>query len=172
MRRLTYALVLAALVLPAAAAAKTLDVEGPLTLKGQGQLRGELETANPARTRPVVLGGSAGVVRFVDLAGDLRVQCAGRSRAGKVYTCRLGVMRARLHGSHFRLALSARMYGMRLPEGVAGTLHGTFRILREDQPQRGEREQDRDRRPAPAKEGPPSDEEIDELIDAIAGGSG
>lgn len=142
MRTTILSLLLAALAFPGTAAAEKLDVEGPLTIQGHGPLRGELKAANPSETRPVVVGGKVGFVRFIDLAGDLRVQCKGRGEAAareneegqKVYTCKGRGGRARAHGSHFRVALFAMKYGIRIPEGVTGTLQGKFRA-RDEQAQ-------------------------------------
>lgn len=142
MRTTILSLLLAALAFPGTAAAEKLDVEGPLTIQGHGPLRGELKAANPSETRPVVVGGKVGFVRFIDLAGDLRVQCKGRGEAAareneegqKVYTCKGRGGRARAHGSHFRVALFAMKYGIRIPEGVTGTLQGNFRA-RDEQAQ-------------------------------------
>lgn len=135
MRTTILSLLLAALAFPGTAAAEKLDVEGPLAVKGHGPLRGELKMANPSESKPVVFGGQVGFVRFIDLAGDLRVQCKGRGDAAarendeghKVYVCKGRGGRARAHGSHFRVALFALKYGILIPEGVTGTLNGKFR---------------------------------------------
>lgn len=196
-------LLLAALVFPVAAAAeedppqsderssavKTLDVEGPLLLKGKGRLQGELEMANPAETRPVVFGGRLGGIRLVDLAGDLRVRCQGRGGSSvreddeghKVYVCKGRGGRVQVHGSHFELQLGARQYGAKIPAGVTGTLKGHFRACipgetcrqGERDPKRGEGERGKrggEQKPLPPSDKPPSDEEIDQAIDEIAGG--
>jgi len=136
MRTTILSLLLAALAFPGTAAAETLDVEGPLAVKGHGPLRGELKMANPSESKPVVFGGQVGFVRFIDLAGDLKVRCKGRGEAAareneqgqKVYTCKGRGGRARVHGSHFRVALFAMKYGILIPEGVTGTLQGKFRV--------------------------------------------
>src|SRR5918996_1044598 len=107
MRTTILSLLLAALAFPGTAAAEKLDVEGPLAVKGHGPLRGELEMANPSDSKPVVVGGQVGFVRFIDLAGDLKVRCKGRGEAAareneegqKVYTCSGRGGRARVHRS-------------------------------------------------------------------------
>lgn len=205
MRTTILSLLLAALAFPGTAAAEKLDVEGPLTIQGHGPLRGELKAANPSETRPVVVGGKVGFVRFIDLAGDLRVQCKGRGEAAareneegqKVYTCKGRGGRARAHGSHFRVALFAMKYGIRIPEGVTGTLQGKFRVrdeqadeARDDQTradrlkERAEKLKERAERAKEKRQGekpapvppvqappadPPSDEEIEEAIDEAGG---
>jgi hypothetical protein len=183
-------LLLAALVFPVAAAAeedppqsderssavKTLDVEGPLLLKGKGRLRGELEMSNLSETRAVVFGGRVGAIRFVDLAGDLRVKCQGRGSSSvreddeghKVYVCKGRGGRVQVHGSHFELQLAARRYGAMLPAGVTGTLQGLFRTCVPGETC-GEGRRDT-KKPVPPSDGPPSDEEIDQAIDEITGG--
>jgi hypothetical protein len=201
MNRTILPLLLAALVFPLAAAAeedppqaavrsgaiRALDVQGPLLIKGKGRLRGELELANPAETRPVVFGGHLGGVRFVDLVGDLRVKCSGRGGSSvgeddeghKVYTCRGREGRVRAHGSHFELQLVARRYAALIPRGVTGTLEGDFRSCTPGETcASGDRKRGGEQRtlpPTPSKKPPagqPSDEEIDAAIDAISGGDG
>lgn len=49
LKRLVFLVMLAALAVPAAAAAQTLDVQGPVTIRGLGPLRGELQAPDPAR---------------------------------------------------------------------------------------------------------------------------
>lgn len=89
---------------------------------------------------------------------------------------------------NFRIQLVARLYGARIPAGVTGTLQGDFRACkpgedgcaaadgdrrRADRDERAdERRQDGEKRPLPPEEGPPSDEEIDELIESISGENG
>jgi len=195
MSKMILPLLLAALVLPLAAAAEegdpgngraaaiqTLDVEGPLLIKGKGRLRGELAMSNPAETRAVVFGGRLGAIRFVDLAGDLRVKCQGRGSSSvreddeghKVYVCKGRGGRVHAHGSHFELQLAARQYGGMLPAGVTGTLQGLFRTcIPGETCGQGQREPKRgEQKPKPLGDKPPSDEEIDQAIDEITGGNG
>jgi hypothetical protein len=150
-------LLLAALVLPTAAAAESSELTGPILVKGRGPMAAEVEMANPAETRALVLGGSGGVVRFVDLAGDLRVECQGkreqrgsgrgeRSRGFVVCSGRGG--RARVHGSHFRIAARMRTWAMAIPEGASAHVRGRYVTVEAgDEPAR---EQPRRERPAAA----------------------
>ena len=122
-------LLLAALVLPAAAAAESSELTGPVSVKGRGALRGEVKMANPEETRPLVFAGQGGLVRFVDVAGDLRV--AGHCReAGvgerRVFVCAGRGGRVRAHGSHFRIVARLRAYAFRLPAGATAQLRGNY----------------------------------------------
>lgn len=135
LRRSVLLLALAALVFPATAAAEKLEVQGPLAIKGHGFLRGELETPNPAETKPVRFRGQGGFIRLVDLGGDLKVRCQGRGemRSGEndegqtVVVCMGRGGRAAVSGSHYRLFVFAHRYQAFIPEGVSGTLQGRFR---------------------------------------------
>jgi hypothetical protein len=66
-------------VLPTAAAAENSELTGPVSVKGRGALRGEVKMANRAETRALVFVGQGGLVRFINRAGDLRVD--GHCRA-------------------------------------------------------------------------------------------
>lgn len=134
-KRTVLLLSLAALTLPLAAAAKKLEVQGPLAIKGHGFLRGELQTADPANTKPVRFRGQGGFIRFVDLGGDLKVKCQGKGQMKStdndegqtVVFCMGRGGRAAASGSHYRLVLFALRYQAFIPEGVSGTLQGRFR---------------------------------------------
>jgi hypothetical protein len=195
MRTTILSLLLAALAFPGTAAAEKLDVEGPLAVKGHGPLRGELKMANPSESKPVVFGGQVGFVRFIDLSGDLKVRCKGRGEAAareneegqKVYTCKGRGGRARVNGSHFRIALFAMKYGILIPEGTTGTLQGKFRVRDEQADAQGdqtradrlkerqERLKERAEKLEEKQQGnsdkpaPPTDEEIEEAIDEAGG---
>lgn len=124
-------LLLAALVLPTAAAAENSELTGPISVKGRGALRGEVTMSNPAETRPLVFAGRGGLVRFVDLAGDLRVDghcraVRGQSEGRKAFICMGPGGRARVHGSHFRIAARLRTYTMAIPEGATAQLRGQY----------------------------------------------
>lgn len=169
-KRTVFLLVLAALALPALAAAQKLDVKGPILVKGRGPLHGELSMANASATRPVHFVGRRGLIRFVDLAGDLRVQCQGRGRAKasenaqgqKVFTCLGRGGRAKVHGSKFRLRGALGQYTLLIPAGVTGTLEGRFRVERGGgAPQRGDAERGR---PTPSTD---EEEQSDEDVPSI-----
>lgn len=132
--------VLAAFLLPLAASAESGErktgtkVEGPATLAGAGFFGGELETADPDETRPVVIRGQRGYVGVLDLAGDLKVRCIGHgdvvekeTEQGTVYLCKGQRGTMRLSGSNYRLRGFAKRFVIHVPEGTAGELHGRFR---------------------------------------------
>jgi hypothetical protein len=150
-------LLLAALVLPTAAAAENTELSGPLLVKGRGALKGEVKMANPAETRPLVFAGKGGLVRFVDLAGDLRV--AGHCRAvraegerRKAFVCMGRGGRARVHGSHFRIVARLRTYALAIPEGATAQLRGHY--VTSVPGEESDRERERPRRERPEREQP------------------
>lgn len=131
---------LAALAVPVAAAAdsapapavkKGTAVEGKaISLQGRGFLRAELSAA--AGAKAVEVRGRAGFVRFVDLGGDMKVQCNGqgadRTRQNDegqtVVVCMGRGGRATVSGSHFRLGGFAMRFGIAIPDGYTGTVRG------------------------------------------------
>jgi hypothetical protein len=161
-KRTVSLLLLAALVLPTAAAAENTELGGPLLVKGRGALKGEVEMANPAATRPLVFGGQShggrgGLVRFVDLAGDLRVDggCRavrgdGEAEARTAFVCRVRAGRVRAHGSRFRIAARLRTYAMAIPRGATARLRGHYVVVESD----GQRERERPERERPKQERP------------------
>jgi hypothetical protein len=163
-------LLLAALVLPTAAAAENTELGGPLLVKGRGALKGEVTMANPEATRPLVFSGQSygergGLARFVDLSGDLRVD--GRCRAvrtegegRKAFVCGARGGRVRVHGSHFRVAARLRTYAMAIPRGATARLRGNY-VASEpddghgrDRPKREEPKRERPGRDVPEQERP------------------
>jgi hypothetical protein len=132
LKRLVFLVLLAALTLPAVAAAKRLDVKGQVALRGHGLLRGELQATDPAAQ--VQLRLRVGRIRVLDLAGDAQVTCNGEAAETRqngdgqtILFCKGRRARVLLQGSHYRLAVLAMQYAMKIPEGVSGTLAGRFR---------------------------------------------
>jgi hypothetical protein len=132
--RIIAAAALVALLVPVAAVAKDARVKGPTALVGAGYFGGELELELADGQRPVKIAARAGYIGVLDLAGDLKVRCAGKGRAqkketenGVVYFCaaRQGGQ-AILLGSHFKFRGFATHYRALLPAGAAGTFHGRF----------------------------------------------
>lgn len=128
-------LLLLALALPATATAKQGEIKGPAKLAGAAFVGGELTMASLDEQRPVSFRGRGGYVGFLDLAGDLKVRCAGKGEArsketdkGRVFMCmgRGGVAQAL--GSHFRFRGFAIRYRILVPEGASGTIHGRYVI--------------------------------------------
>jgi hypothetical protein len=159
--RIIAAAALVALLVPVAAVAKDAKVKGPATLVGAGYFGGELELAMEDGQRPVQIAGRAGYIGVLDVAGDLRIRCAGKGRVqkqatenGTVYFCagRQGG-KVTLLGSHFKFRGFATHYRALLPAGVAGTFRGRFARAGE-QPERPQREEPKERTP-----GAPADEE-------------
>lgn len=132
-KRIAPLLVLAALALPAAAAATRMEVRGPLRVTAAGFLRGELQS--PAGSDPVRFQIGGGAIGLVDLGGDLKVACGrrgetkvGRDRDGHTVTSCTGKwLQVRAAGTHFRFRSFGPTTLVGIPGGVTGTLEGQFR---------------------------------------------
>jgi hypothetical protein len=171
MMRLTLLLcAVAALAVPAAAAAKTVDVKGPQAVLARGFVKAEL-TMSKLDGKPVTVRATAGFVRFVDLDDDLEVRCLrGKARETKrddgktVFAC-LGPAAAR--GSHFELRAFSIRFGMLVPEGAAGEVSAARLRTREPGKQRSERP-DKKQEQDNAASSSGSDDEIAEIEAALA----
>lgn len=126
-------LLIAMFALPGVAAAKSVEVKGPLAIGGVGFLRGELTMTNAAESRPFQYLSKGGYIGFLDLKGDLKVRCQGFEETeveitdeGKVYYCMGQRGRALARGSHFVFRAFGVQYRARLSEGTSGTLTGRF----------------------------------------------
>lgn len=126
-------LVLAALLVPAAAQATKLEIEGPASILGRGPVHGGLHAESPAT---VNLRFRAAVVRVTGKADDLKVTCNGRraktlertNRRGlKVVGCIGRGLEVAITATRFRFAARSRgAYGIQIPAGMSGVLHGNF----------------------------------------------
>jgi hypothetical protein len=131
-------LVLAALLVPAAAQAKKLEIEGPASIVGRGPVHGALHAESPAT---VNLRFRAAIVRVTGKADDLKVTCNGRraktlertNRHGiKVVGCMGRGLQVAVTATRFRFAARSRgPYAIQVPEGMSGVLYGNFA---EDEP--------------------------------------
>ena len=160
---------LVALLVPVAAVAKDVRVEGPAVVTGAGYFGGELELAGTDGQRPVRVVGGAGYIGVLDLRGDLKLRCLGKGRVQKQQTPNGTVYRCAgrrggeivLLGSHFTFRGFLTRYRVQLPAGATGTLHGRFA-------DRGEQQEGRQRRPDPAS-APTRDEGEIPSLDELAG---
>jgi hypothetical protein len=134
-RKLLFAVALAALLVPAAALAKSIEVEGPASLAGRGGVRGAL---HGERAATVNLRMAGGLIRVTGAAGGLEVRCTGRkvrqaSRAHRrieTLVCKArGPMLVAITSKRFRFAVQSRAFSIEVPEGLSGTLHGNVRLL-------------------------------------------
>jgi hypothetical protein len=126
-------LVLAALLVPAAAQAKKLEVSGPATVAGRGNVHGGLHAASPAT---VNFRFRAAIIRVTGKADDLNVSCEGdrvkklersNRRGMKLVVCKGRGLAVAVTATRFRFnARSRGAYGIQLPEGVSGILFGHF----------------------------------------------
>ena len=126
-------LVLAALLVPAAAQAKKIEVSGPASITGRGNVHGGLHAASPSE---VQLRFRAAAVRITGKAGDLKVSCEGERvqklersnpRGLAVVLCKGRGLQIAVTATRFRFAARSRgAYGIEVPEGMSGLLFGHF----------------------------------------------
>jgi hypothetical protein len=136
-------LVLAALVIPAGAAAK--DVSGPATLAGHGPVRGTLRSAEgPARVELHL----SGKILISGRARDLEVSCTGASvkmrtavnrRGLELVACKGRRMTVVVSATAFHFGALARRWLIQIPEGVSGKINGRFRMQDDSSNERPER---------------------------------
>jgi hypothetical protein len=127
-------LVLAALLVPAAAQAKKIEVTGPASIVGRGPVHGGLHAESQAT---INFRFRAAMVRITGKADDLKVTCNGRraktlertNRRGlKVVGCMGRGLQIAVTATRFRFTARARgAYGIQVPEGMSGVLYGHFR---------------------------------------------
>lgn len=133
MKRTLCLLVAVALAIPAVAAAKTIEVNGPATITGHGPARGALRSENgPAR----VTFQLSGKILVGGKARDLEVSCEGESvqtrthvsrRGGKLVGCVGRRMTVVVSASAFHFGLKSRRWQIDIPDGVNGKISGRFR---------------------------------------------
>jgi RNase P/RNase MRP subunit p29 len=134
-RKLLFAVALAALLVPAAAFAKSIEVEGPASLQGRGGVRGALHGERAATVNLRMAGGQ---IRVTGAAAGLEVRCAGRkvqqgsrtNRRLETVVCKArGPMLVAITSKRFRFAAQSRAFSVQVPEGLSGTLHGNIRLV-------------------------------------------
>lgn len=133
MRKTLPLLVLAALLVPAAAQAMKLEIDGPASVLGRGPVHGGLHAESPAT---VNFRFRAAIVRITGKADDLQVTCNGRRARTLERTNRRGIKVVGCMGRGLQVAITARRFGfaarsrgayaIQIPEGVSGVLHGNF----------------------------------------------
>jgi hypothetical protein len=136
-------LVLAALVIPTADAAK--DVSSPATLAGHGPVRGMLRsTDGPARVELHLSGKSLVSGR----ARDLEVSCTGTNvkqrnavnrRGLELVACKGRRMTVVVSATAFHFGALARRWLIQIAEGVSGKINGRFRMQDDSTNERPER---------------------------------
>jgi hypothetical protein len=134
-RKIMFVVALAALLVPAAALAKSIEVDGPASLQGRGGVRGAL---HGERAATVDLRMAGGLIRVTGAAGNLAVRCAGRNvkqalrshRRLETVVCKArGPMLVAITSKRFRFGAKSRAFGIQIPEGISGTLYGNVRLL-------------------------------------------
>lgn len=121
-------LVLAALLVPAAAQAKRIEVAGPATIVGRGNVHGGLHAASPAMA---TFRFRAAVIRITGKANDLRVSCEGgrklersNRRGLKFVVCKGRGLSVAVTATRFRFAARSHgAYGIQVPEGMSGVIY-------------------------------------------------
>jgi hypothetical protein len=134
--------VIAALVIPAAAAAK--DVSGPATLAGHGPVRMLRSADGPARVEPHL----SGKILVSGRARDLEVSCTGANVKRRSAVNRRGLELVACKGRRMTVVVSAtalhfgalaRRWLIRIPEGISGKVNGRFRMQDDSSNERAER---------------------------------
>lgn len=158
-------LVLAALLVPAAAQAKKLEVSGPASITGRGNVHGGLHAASPST---VNFRFRAAVIRITGKAGDLKVSCEGErveklertNRRGQIMVvlCKGRGLSVAVTATRFRFQARSRgAYGIEIPEGMSGVLFGHFQ--RGDRPARPKPERPAETPADESAESQPDDEQ-------------
>jgi hypothetical protein len=133
LKRTASLVALAALVVPATATAKTIDVSGPVTIAGHGPVRGMLKSVEGPKRVELHLSGK---ILIKGRANDLEVSCTGTNVKARSHVNRRGVelvaclgrrMTVVVSAMAFRFGAKARRYLIHIPVGVSGKLSGSFR---------------------------------------------
>jgi hypothetical protein len=122
----------AALLVPVAALATPLEVDGPASVTGQGVVRGALHSPDGSAT--VSFRVRAGMIRVTGSSQNLDVACTGRgvrigtrqNRRLKIVVCKGRGLLVQVTSSRFHFGANARKYGIQIPDGVSGRLNGRF----------------------------------------------
>ena len=134
-KKFLFAVALAALLVPAAALANSIEVEGPASLAGRGGVRGALHGEQAATVNLRMAGGR---LQVTGAAAGLEVRCAGRNvkqvsrgnRRIETVVCKArGPMLVAITSKRFRFGLKSRAFSLEIPEGLSGTLYGNVRLL-------------------------------------------
>jgi hypothetical protein len=132
-KRTVLLLVVLALAVPAAAAAREIDVSGPATISGHGPVRGKLRSDEGQARVTFHLSGK---ILVSGRARDLEVSCEGPRVKTRTAVNRRGIEKVLCKGrrmtvvvsaSAFHFGALARRYVIEIPEGVNGKLYGRFR---------------------------------------------
>jgi hypothetical protein len=135
LKKLMFVVAFAALLVPAAALAKSIEVEGPASLAGRGGVRGALHGEQAATVNLRMAGG---LIKVTGAAGNLAVRCTGRKvrqgsrthRRLQTVVCKArGPMLVAITSNRFRFGAKSRAFTIQVPEGLSGTLHGNIRLL-------------------------------------------
>ena len=130
MKRTLCLLVVVALAVPAVAAAKTINVSGPVTITGHGPARGALRSEEGAARVTFQLSGK---ILVGGKARDLEVSCEGESvktrthvsrRGGKLVGCVGRGMTVVVSANAFRFGLKSRRWQIEVPVGVVTAMLG------------------------------------------------
>lgn len=131
---------LAALLVPTAALARSLEVDGPASLAGRGGVRGALHGEQAATVNLRMAGG---LIRVTGAAGNLAVRCTGRKvrqvsrthRRLETVVCKArGPMFVAITSKRFHFGAKSRAFSIQIPEGISGTLHGNLRLTGRPRP--------------------------------------
>lgn len=112
---------LLALILPAAAGAKTYDVSGQrFGLLGRGDLTAELTSADA--TKPVRVATLGGSLTITPLSDDVKIRCKSRANGAVSTNCDGKAVMAIVTGSHFKIHASGKLFTLGVPQGYSGSV--------------------------------------------------
>ena len=121
LKRVLVPFALLALVLPAAAAAKTYDVSGNrLGLLGRGDVKAELTSTDA--TKPVRIATLGGSLTITPLSADVTIHCKARASGAVTTSCDGKAVTAIVTGSHFAIHASGKLFALGIPRGYSGSV--------------------------------------------------
>jgi hypothetical protein len=119
-KRAALLIALAALALPALAAATSYDPSTRLGLLGKGDVSADLTAGADAKpVRIAVIGGSLTITSVSD---DVKIRCHSRANGAASTSCTGNAVLAVITGSHFQLQASGKLFLLGIPQGYSGSV--------------------------------------------------
>jgi hypothetical protein len=111
---------LAALALPALAAATSYDPSTRLGLLGKGDVSADLTAGTDAKpVRIAVVGGSLTITPVSD---DVKITCRSRADGKASTSCTGNAVLATVTGSHFQIQATGKLFLFGIPQGYSGSV--------------------------------------------------
>ena len=119
-KRAAFLIAIAALALPALAAATSYDPSTRLGLLGKGDVSADLTAGADAKpVRIAVVGGSLTVTPVSD---DVKISCHSRANGKASTSCTGNAVLAIVTGSHFQIQASGKLFLLGVPQGYTGSV--------------------------------------------------